>query len=165
VGVMSCVECGERVNTEWTVCPNCGADPVSGLSAEQRQAARDAAEELTQREDPLERARAAKRSGLEFLEIALPWGGPRVGVISWRRESLESADARASLLAAIEAEGWTLVSSAYAFEDSRFEQELGLMTPLHGVVEGRLVGVYLFRARGVDSPQDDASDPGAALGY
>jgi predicted nucleic acid-binding Zn-ribbon protein len=144
MGVITCVECGTGVNDAVARCPQCGADPRTGFTAEER-----AETERRRPLEPVEQARQARDRGQRFLEIVLRFDDHEV--IAMRtgrrdRSAESSAAGRAEQLSAIEAEGWELVASDYVASDLRYERE-----PL-AVVEGgpveatALVGIYLFRA-------------------
>lgn len=44
MSVIICAECGSRCNDEWSVCPECGADPHRGFTEEEREAQRHSLE-------------------------------------------------------------------------------------------------------------------------
>jgi hypothetical protein len=152
MGVSRCVECGKAVNTDWKVCPECGADPVAGFTPEQRVAAEAAA----QPPDPVAWAREARAARQSFFEVALPLTpAENAAVRSGRRDETASAAgaARAAQLAAIEAEGWRLIGCGYVTRKMDFEQKPVLDPYEHGWIEGEYAGLYLFRAVAAMDPE------------
>jgi hypothetical protein len=150
MGVVTCVECGSQVNEDARRCPECGADPRSGLTEEAR-AARSREAVL----DPLARARLARERGQRFLEVAAAFDAAELRALRQGGGGAQvevAAAARADLLAAIEAEGWRLVSSSYVAAGMRYDRD-ALAFLDSGPVEATVVtGLYLFRAAraGVD---------------
>jgi hypothetical protein len=147
MGVITCAGCGAKANDEWERCPECGADPKLGFTEEQRTAA---AVEQASVLDPVSYARRAREAGLAFLEVALPLSADADRSRRFPFPSAGALDAqtwRAGMLSAIEAEGWELVGSSYLLDDLMYEQQVRLLNPYeHGWLEGKPVGVYLFRA-------------------
>ena len=144
MAVIMCVECGARANDEWERCPECGADPKRGFTEEQRKAASQAA--LL---DPVAYARRARESGHPFLEISLPVAAEHQDTLQRGRHTeraLEAAAGRAEQLAAVEEEGWELIGSSYVLNDLTYEETPNFKGFEQGWLEGKLVGIYLFRA-------------------
>lgn len=144
MGVITCAECGAGVNDAVARCPECGADPRTGFSDEERAAA-----EERRPLDAVEQARLARDRGQRFLELALRFADDEVKAMrsgQRDRSAASSAASRAESLSAVEAEGWELVAADYVTSGLRYEREpLALLEG--GPVEATaLVGVYLFRA-------------------
>lgn len=131
----ACPHCSKQIKDDAELCKFC-LQPVPKAGEAQQGT-----------DDAVSRARAALAAGSKLFQIALPLSQTAATVVAMSHASVHTRTTEhASMLDAIEAEGWRLEHANYVYRvTGSVSRDKFLSSGQQEAVSGEIIGVYLFR--------------------